>query len=117
MKRVTGLTVPHTAHCLGTGDVMVSAMGDTDLNGKGIYTCRFLHYVPIINYTIAVKLEGCISCALYFPIFVNMMLNTLFVQVDSFCWMVTLLLSRAIGKPREMQHPMDMTFGTSLVRT
>ena len=32
---MTGLTVPHTAHCLGTGDVMLSAMGDTDGNGKG----------------------------------------------------------------------------------
>lgn len=31
----TGLTFPHTAHCLGNGDVMISYMGDENGNAKG----------------------------------------------------------------------------------
>ena len=36
VTKVTGLTVPHTSHCLGSGDIMISAMGDEDGNGKGV---------------------------------------------------------------------------------
>ncbi|XP_064387810.1 methanethiol oxidase-like [Halichondria panicea] len=35
VTRVTGLSVPHTSHCLGSGDIMISAMGDRDGNAKG----------------------------------------------------------------------------------
>jgi len=28
IKRVTGLTSPHTSHCLGSGEIMISMMGD-----------------------------------------------------------------------------------------
>ncbi|XP_051127696.1 selenium-binding protein 3-like [Andrographis paniculata] len=31
----TGLAYPHTAHCLATGDIMVSCLGDKDGNAKG----------------------------------------------------------------------------------
>lgn len=31
----TGLTFPHTAHCLGSGEIMVSALGDEDGNARG----------------------------------------------------------------------------------
>ncbi|DBA86469.1 hypothetical protein WJX79_005001 [Trebouxia sp. C0005] len=31
----TGLAFLHTAHCLGSGDIMISAMGDPDGNAKG----------------------------------------------------------------------------------
>lgn len=30
--------VPHTTHCLSTGDIMISVMGDNDDNGK----CDFI---------------------------------------------------------------------------
>jgi methanethiol oxidase len=29
------LTAPHTAHCLASGEVMISAMGDVQGNGRG----------------------------------------------------------------------------------
>ncbi|CAI0399941.1 unnamed protein product, partial [Linum tenue] len=32
----TGLTYPHTAHCLGSGDIMVSCLGDKDGNAEGL---------------------------------------------------------------------------------
>ena len=35
MKKVTGLSIPHTSHCLGSGDIMISAMGDENENPKG----------------------------------------------------------------------------------
>jgi len=31
----TGLTAPHTVHCLANGEVMISTMGDLSLSGKG----------------------------------------------------------------------------------
>jgi len=31
----TGLAFPHTSHCLGTGDILISAMGDPKGNGQG----------------------------------------------------------------------------------
>ncbi|XP_028404277.1 methanethiol oxidase-like [Dendronephthya gigantea] len=31
----TGLAYPHTSHCLGNGDIMISAMGDPEGNAKG----------------------------------------------------------------------------------
>lgn len=31
----TGLSSLHTSHCLATGDVMISALGDLDGNAKG----------------------------------------------------------------------------------
>lgn len=30
-----GLANPHTSHCLGSGQIMISAMGDPSGNGKG----------------------------------------------------------------------------------
>ena len=35
MKNQTGLAYPHTSHCLGSGQIMISAMGDPEGNGKG----------------------------------------------------------------------------------
>jgi len=35
MKKVTGLSIPHTSHCLGSGDIMISTMGDQNENPKG----------------------------------------------------------------------------------
>ncbi|XP_043358172.1 methanethiol oxidase isoform X3 [Dermochelys coriacea] len=32
-----GLANPHTTHCLGNGDIMISSMGDPSGNGKGSY--------------------------------------------------------------------------------
>ena len=31
----TGLAYPHTAHCLASGDIMVSCLGDKDGNAEG----------------------------------------------------------------------------------
>ena len=36
MKTVTKLSTPHTTHCLGSGEIMISAMGDPDGNAKGM---------------------------------------------------------------------------------
>ncbi|XP_041987251.1 selenium-binding protein 2 [Aricia agestis] len=33
--RSVNCTFPHTAHCLATGEIMISTMGDKDENGKG----------------------------------------------------------------------------------
>jgi len=30
-----GVTMPHTSHCLASGDVMISSLGDKDGNGQG----------------------------------------------------------------------------------
>ncbi|XP_065841960.1 methanethiol oxidase-like [Oscarella lobularis] len=35
IKRKAGLTALHTSHCLADGNIMLSAMGDRDGNGKG----------------------------------------------------------------------------------
>ena len=35
MKQVTGLSIPHTSHCLATGDIMISTMGDENEHAKG----------------------------------------------------------------------------------
>ena len=35
MKKGTDLSVPHTAHCLGSGQIMISAMGDREGKAKG----------------------------------------------------------------------------------
>lgn len=31
----TGLSYPHTAHCLASGDILVSCLGDKDGNAEG----------------------------------------------------------------------------------
>lgn len=36
MTQKCGLTAPHTSHCLGSGDIMISCMGDPEGEGKGI---------------------------------------------------------------------------------
>ncbi|ESR60042.1 hypothetical protein CICLE_v10018103mg, partial [Citrus x clementina] len=33
--RKTGLSYPHTAHCLASGDILVSCLGDKDGNAEG----------------------------------------------------------------------------------
>jgi selenium-binding protein 1 len=35
IKSKTGLAFPHSTHCLGSGEVMISMMGDSEGNGKG----------------------------------------------------------------------------------
>ncbi|XP_075996204.1 methanethiol oxidase [Genypterus blacodes] len=35
LHRKCGLGNPHTSHCLGSGQIMISCMGDTEGNGKG----------------------------------------------------------------------------------
>lgn len=35
MTEKCGLTAPHTTHCLGSGDIMISCMGDENGDGKG----------------------------------------------------------------------------------
>jgi len=35
IKAATGLSYLHTSHCLGSGDILVSAMGDEEGNAKG----------------------------------------------------------------------------------
>lgn len=35
IKEKTGLAYPHTTHCLGSGDIMISAMGSPDGEAKG----------------------------------------------------------------------------------
>uniref|UniRef100_A0A7S0RZN5 Methanethiol oxidase n=1 Tax=Chlamydomonas leiostraca TaxID=1034604 RepID=A0A7S0RZN5_9CHLO len=37
IKAQTGLTYLHTSHCLGSGDIMISAMGDEEGKGKGAF--------------------------------------------------------------------------------
>jgi len=37
IKAVTGLSYLHTTHCLGSGEIMVSAMGDPEGNAKGSF--------------------------------------------------------------------------------
>ncbi|XP_065886278.1 methanethiol oxidase-like isoform X2 [Dysidea avara] len=37
IKTKAKLTFPHTSHCLGNGQVMISAMGDVDGNAKGSF--------------------------------------------------------------------------------
>lgn len=35
MTQKCGLSAPHTTHCLGSGDIMISCMGDTNGDAKG----------------------------------------------------------------------------------
>ena len=35
LQRASGLGFPHTSHCLGNGQIMISAMGDPEGNAKG----------------------------------------------------------------------------------
>lgn len=38
-----GLANPHTTHCLGNGQIMISCLGDPSGNGKGETTSRLDH--------------------------------------------------------------------------
>ena len=38
IAKKAGLSAPHTSHCLGNGQIMISAMGDPDGKAKGILT-------------------------------------------------------------------------------
>ncbi len=38
MTEKCGLSAPHTTHCLGSGDIMISCMGDENGDGKGMYS-------------------------------------------------------------------------------
>ncbi len=35
IRRQTGLGTPHTSHCLGSGEIMISSIGDGKDNPKG----------------------------------------------------------------------------------
>jgi len=35
VRQKTGLGMPHTSHCLGSGEIMISSIGDDKLNAKG----------------------------------------------------------------------------------
>ena len=37
IQKATGLAYLHSSHCLGSGDIMVSAMGDPNGKGSGIF--------------------------------------------------------------------------------
>ncbi len=53
MHVVQGLTWPHTAHCLGTGEVVISTLGDENGDGKGGYL--------VLDQVRATGLHSCIS--------------------------------------------------------
>ena len=38
VRMKTGLSAPHTSHCLASGDMMISCMGDEKGDGKGDVT-------------------------------------------------------------------------------
>lgn len=52
-----GLANPHTTHCLGSGQVMISCLGDPSGNGKGKMTCRksvkFSHYAGLASHLLS----------------------------------------------------------------
>ena len=37
MHEATGHAYPHTTHCLGSGEIMISTMGDPKGNAKGVF--------------------------------------------------------------------------------
>ncbi len=47
VAKVTGLSIPHTSHCLGSGDIMISAMGDKDGNAKGWSNSRTIVLIMV----------------------------------------------------------------------
>lgn len=42
-----GLGTPHTSHCLPTGEVMISTLGDPKGNGKG--TCQHCRHISSVQ--------------------------------------------------------------------
>ncbi|RWW11747.1 hypothetical protein GW17_00024623 [Ensete ventricosum] len=57
--RKTGLAYPHTSHCLASGDIMVSCLGDKEGNATG---SGFLLLESDFN----VKGRCSVHCSLYF---------------------------------------------------
>ena len=43
-----GISMPHSAHCLANGDVMISSVGDKDGNPKGKTKCSLGNAIIII---------------------------------------------------------------------
>ena len=39
---------PHTSHCLGSGDILISCMGDPSGNGKGINPLHYSREVFVV---------------------------------------------------------------------
>ena len=37
MTEKCGMSAPHTTHCLGSGDIMISCMGDPKGDAKGMF--------------------------------------------------------------------------------
>ena len=44
VKKKTNLSAPHTVHCLGTGELMVSMLGDAEGNGPGGFMLLDRHF-------------------------------------------------------------------------
>ena len=44
VKSKSKLSTPHTSHCLADGNIMISAMGDTEGNAKGRFKCHLYQY-------------------------------------------------------------------------
>lgn len=40
---------PHTSHCLGSGDILISCMGDPSGNGKGIHPLHYSRKVFVVQ--------------------------------------------------------------------
>lgn len=92
-----GLANPHTSHCLGSGQIMISTMGDPSGNGKGKMLCS-----PLFIFNTHFRLT-----LLFMVIF----------KVVLCCWMARLLKWLATGSSQVKQHPLVMTSGTSLATT
>lgn len=95
-----GLANPHTSHCLGSGQIMISCLGDPSGNGKGKATCRFLKISPVV-FLGPCSVPGQLSSS----------------QVGSSCWTVRRLRWLVTGSFQVKQCHLDTTSGINLDTT
>ncbi len=89
-----GLANPHTSHCLGNGQIMISTMGDPSGNGKGKMLCS-----PLCIFNTHFRLT---------------LLFMVISKVVLCCWMARLSKWLATGSSQVKQHHLVMTSGISL---
>jgi len=94
----TGLAFPHTAHCLATGEILVSCLGDEEGNAKGNGFLLLDSDFNIKNrYLIAKQIIFCFS-------FLSLLVNS----------HIPLLVIVSGGRNQDIVLCMGMIFGTNL---
>ena len=65
VKAKSGLMYPHTSHCLASGEVMISAMGDANGNAKGNAELISSPFCCLVTWHLQLLLRYVLCCKRY----------------------------------------------------